>query len=154
MAVLEYRLMTGEEKFRTLATYDRIEKEEVLLRFACNYLVKGAKVYETVACGVEADLHLIYVKWNPEETVIDLRVVFAPDWEGIRVEVRRFHEKWTEYPLVSRMHFHDPLDAVLQLQSHFLHVKGEEWEKISSEVDENRKVYVIYAQPTSAGNDV
>jgi hypothetical protein len=32
-----------------------------------------------------------------------------------------------------------------------LYIGGREWQKTSAEVDENRKVYVIYAEPTEEG---
>lgn len=150
MARLEYRLLDEENGFPLLYTYDNISKDEIALRFACDYFVKDQKVFEKTSCAVESLNHIIYVIRNREEQVVEPGLVFAPHWRGIRMEVRHFREEADYYPVVHTYHFHEPGDALLHLMSHFLYFNGKEWEKTSTEVDENRKVYVYYAQPTSS----
>ncbi|MFC7439985.1 hypothetical protein [Laceyella putida] len=149
MVRLEYRLCDEEQGFPALFGYSAVSKEEVLMRFACDYLVKGNRVYEKTSAAVEAETYVIYIKESQEEETPPPGLVFAPEWEGICVEVRQYHEHAEEYPLVRRLRFYESQEALLYLLSDFLYIADREWEKTSAEVDENRKVYVIYAKPTS-----
>jgi hypothetical protein len=147
VARLEVRLLDDRERWTLLSAYDPITLDEVSLRFACDYLVRGNKVYETVYSAWEDGMYAVYVRHSSDEQVAESGLVFQPDWEGIRVELRRFHEDWDRYPVVHRFHFHDAREALLALSSRFFRFGEEDWEKTSAEVDENRKVYVIYAKP-------
>ncbi|MBA4495345.1 hypothetical protein ACFO25_01025 [Paenactinomyces guangxiensis] len=149
MARLEYRLLDEANGFPLLYTYENISKEEIALRFACDYFVKDHKVFEKTSCAVESLTHIIYVVRNYEEKVTEPGIRFAPQWKGIRMEVRHLQEETNQYPIIHTYHFHQYQDALLYLMSHFLYFDGKEWEKTSTEVDENRKVYVCYAQPAS-----
>lgn len=150
MARLEYRLFDEASGFPVLYSYDNISKAEISLRFACDYFVKDHKVYETTSCAVESFNHVIYVVHNCEEKVVEPGLVFSPNWQGIRMEVRHYQETASSHPIIHTYHFHDPEDALLHLMSHFLYHQGRHWKKTSAEVDENRKVYVYYAQPTTS----
>ncbi|TCS95661.1 hypothetical protein [Hazenella coriacea] len=151
MPKLEYRLLDELNQFPLVSQYRDISKAEISLRFCCDYFVKGRKVYQKTssACTMD-DTYVIYVVEDPEEQVEDQGLVFLPDWIGIRVEVRQYHEEQSNYPVVLKKHFHDFQDSLLFLMSHFVEINGLEWEKTSTEVDENRKVYVYYAQPTGS----
>lgn len=149
MTRLEYRLLDETNQFPVLYYYEPIEKDEVSLRFACDYFVKGHMVYEKTSCAVEADRYVIYVKRSTEERAVDYAHTAAPRWGSIRMELREFSEGTHHYPLVHTYYFKDDDDAVLHLQSDYLYWNGREWEKTSTEVDEDRQVYVYYAQPTS-----
>ena len=116
-----------------------------------DYLVKDQHVYEKMSCALEIGTYVIYVRRAEDEQVLDSQLVFAPDWEGIRMEVRHFREGTAHYPVVHTFHFHSDEDALLHLQCDFLFIDGQEWQKTSAEVDENRRVYVIYAQPAEEG---
>ena len=148
---LEYRLLDPERNYPVLYYYNGMDKEEITLRFACDYLVKDQHVYEKMSCALEIGTYVIYVRRAEDEQVLDSQLVFAPDWEGIRMEVRHFREGTAHYPVVHTFHFHSDEDALLHLQCDFLFIDGQEWQKTSAEVDENRRVYVIYAQPAEEG---
>ena len=94
---------------------------------------------------------MIYVRRAEDEQVLDAQLVFAPDWRGIRMEVRHFREGTAHYPVVHTFYFHSDEDALLHLQCDLFSSDGQEWQKTSAEVDENRRVYVIYAQPAEEG---
>ena len=145
MARLEYRLFDPEHEFPVLYFYENIPKYEVIMRFACDYFVKEMTVYEKTSCAIEADVHVIYVRVADDEHA-GLNESLQSAGQGIVMEVREFNEEASRYPVMHVYHFTDGQDATLHLYSNFLYLNGEEWEKTSSEVDEDRKVYVIYAQ--------
>lgn len=147
MPTLEYRLLDELNHFPLVSLYPDISKAEIALRFCCDYFVKGHKVYQKTSCAID-DTYVIYVVEDPEEQVLNPGLVFLPDWIGVRVEVRHYHEEGCDYPVVLKKHFHNDQDALLFLMSQFIELDGHEWEKASTEIDENRKVYVYYAQPT------
>lgn len=146
---LEYRLLDELNHFPLVSSYHDISKAEISLRFCCDYFVKGRKVYQKTSCAID-HCYVIYVVEDPEEEVIDTSLVFLPDWIGIRVEVRQYDEVQYHSTVVSIKHFHEFQDALLFLMSQFIDLGGHEWEKVSTEVDENRKVYVYYAKPTGS----
>jgi hypothetical protein len=149
MARLEYRLLDEGRGFPVLYYYDLIDKDEISLRFACDYFVKDRVVYEKTSCAIELPNYVIYVKPAEDEQVVDPGVLSAPRWGGIRIEVREFREGTSHYPVVHTYDFRDDDDALLHLQSDYLYLYGKEWEKTSTEVDEDRKVYVYYAKPAT-----
>ncbi|GAX91299.1 hypothetical protein [Effusibacillus lacus] len=149
MPRLEYRLLDEDKGFPVLYYYDMIDKDEISLRFACDYFVKDKVVYEKTSCAIELPNYIIYVKPAEDEQVVDPGVLSAPRWGGIRIEVREFREGTAFYPIIHTYDFLDDDDALLHLQSDYLYLYGREWMKTSTEVDEDRKVYVFYAQPTT-----
>jgi hypothetical protein len=146
---LEYRLLDEANGYPVLFYYDRIGKDEVSLRFACDYLVKGHVVYEKTSCAVEPGCYVIYVKRSTEEQAVDYEKTEAARWGSIQIELREYRDGVSVYPLVHTYYFKDDDDALLHLQSDYLYVDGREWEKTSTEVDEDRRVYVFYALPAS-----
>ncbi|MBH8600289.1 hypothetical protein [Thermoactinomyces sp. CICC 23799] len=147
MEKLEYHLMEDGDRISVLYAYPSVSKEEVLMRFACDYFVRGKDVFECVHVQADPPMHKIYVKRSEEEKVLDDRLRFSPSWQGIRVEVRHFDERWSRYPVVYRYQFHHAQDALLRLLSSLHFIDGQWWKTTSTEVDENRYVYVIYAVP-------
>ena len=147
MERLEYHLIEDGENISILYDYPSISKEETLMRFACDYFVRGKDVFECVHVQADPPVHKIFVKRSEEETVLDDWLRFSPTWQGIRIELRHFDEKWSNYPLVHRYQFHHAQDALLHFLSSLHQVDGQLWETTSTEVDENRYVYVIYAVP-------
>lgn len=150
MARLEYRANDESRKFPILYYYDSIDPDEVSMRFACDYFVKNRIVYEKLACSVLHRHHyVIYVKPAEDEQVVDSGSLPVPRWSGIRMEVREYREGIAIYPVVHTFDFHDDDQALLHLQADLLQVHGREWRKTSTEIDEDRQVYVFYAQPTA-----
>jgi hypothetical protein len=148
-ARLEYRLLDEKKGFPVLYYYDLIDKDEVALRFACDYFVKAGVVYEKTSCAIESSCYVIYVQVAEDERVVEPVKPVLGRRPGITMEVREFKEDTEHYPVVCTYTFKDDDDAILHLQSHFLYLYGREWEKTSTEIDEDRGVYVYYARPTS-----
>ena len=148
MARLEYRKLDEANHFPLLYFYDHIDKDEISLRFACDYFVKGKEVYEKTSAAIEPQAYVIYVKLSEEEQAVTYSDAAALRWGRVQIEVREYRENTDHYPLVHLYQFTEDDDALLLLQSDYITLGGKEWEKTSTEVDENRKVYVYYAKPT------
>jgi hypothetical protein len=146
---LEYRLLDETNGFPVLYYYEPIDKDEISLRFACDYFVKGGSVYEKTSCAIEQTTYVIYVKPAEDEQTVTYTDAAALRWGQVQIEVREYREGTNQYPLVHLFQFMDDDDALLHLQSDYLYLHGREWEKTSTEVDEDRKVYVYYARPVT-----
>ncbi|WP_134685963.1 hypothetical protein [Brevibacillus migulae] len=148
MARLEYRKLDEANHFPVLYYYDHIDKDEISLRFACDYFVKGREVYEKTSTAIEPHAYVIYVKRSEEEQAVTYTDAAGLRWGRVQIEVREYRENTAHYPLVHLYQFTEDDDALLLLQSDYITLGGKEWEKTSTEVDEDRKVYVYYAKPT------
>lgn len=146
MARLEYRLFDETGQFPVLYRYPEIRLQEISLRFSCDYYVKDSKVYEKTSCAIEENAAVIYVKPSPEGQA----GIFPPKGSSgqavITLEVREYREGDIQYPLLHTFHFIETMDALLHLQCDYLELDGREWMKTSTEIDEDREVYVYYAQ--------
>lgn len=147
MTRLEYRLAGAERAFPQRIVYERIGRGEVALRFACDYLVRDGTVYETVLRVREDDSYVIHARVAEEEQATANAADERPFPEGICVELREFNEKSAVYPIIHVFCFRDEGEVLLHLQSDVLVHRGNEWHKTSVEVDEDRRVYVVYAAP-------
>jgi len=148
LARLEYRLLDAAKGFPVLYYYDPIDKAEIAARFACDYFVKNAVVYEKTSCAVEPTAYVIYVNIAAEETAIAGAGSTGSRYSGIRLEFRQFKEGTADYPVVNTFEFMEYKDVLLYLLSDYQFWLGQEWQKTSTEIDEDRKVYVYYAKPT------
>ncbi|TGV13697.1 hypothetical protein EN829_049640, partial [Mesorhizobium sp. M00.F.Ca.ET.186.01.1.1] len=97
--------------------------------------------------AIEGGTYVIYVRHSSEETAVDYAERPSVRWGSIQIEMREYRENTRLYPLVHTFSFKDDDDALLHLQSDYLYLNGREWEKTSAEVDEDRQVYIYYAQP-------
>jgi hypothetical protein len=149
MARLEYREL--QQGYPVLYYYEHILPEEIALRFACDYFIKEGTVYEKTSCAVEDADYVIYVK--PSLSELPQPLEFAPraGSAGICVEIRNALPNRKHHPLLEIRECAMMLQALLLLQSNFLYIRGKEWERTSTEIDEDRKVYVCYVQ--EAGTD-
>ncbi|SDZ20541.1 hypothetical protein [Thermoactinomyces sp. DSM 45892] len=147
MHYLQYILDDPDKKYPVIAHYPRIAKEEILLRFACDYWVKDHKVYEQTSTEIDGMIYSIYVQHNPEEQVVEKGIIFEPKWQGVKLEFRHFHPNWTQYPIVQEQKHSSAQDVLLSLLAELHLIQGRFWQKQSTEVDENQKKYVIYVTP-------
>lgn len=145
MAKLEYRLLSEVEGYPILYYYENIDYSEIAARLACDYFVKDAVTYEKTSGAREITTYIIYVK---KAEVQDNSLPQPPNTSNIlRLELRQFLENSSYYPEVAVFEPKNNLDALLYLQSDFLYWLGQEWQKTSAELDEDRKVYIVYATP-------
>lgn len=144
---LEYRMHDPEAGFPLLYSYESIDPGEVANRLLCDYFVKDDQVYERVSTAVGPAEMILFVREAEEEEVINREKVTRPDWEGIRLEIRGFKEEAVYYPVKKYLHFSSHAELSPYLQSECFCVDGSEWRKTSTEIDENRKVFVLYGEP-------
>lgn len=147
MVALQYLLVDDQKQYPCISYYEPISKEEILLRFSCDYWIKDHKVYQVVDTEIEGNIYSIYVIHNQEEKVVEEGIIFAPTWQGIQLEYRHFHVDWEVYPVIHREFYSSDRDVLLHLLSTIQMIKGKSWQTKSTEVDENRKKYIIYVSP-------
>jgi len=148
MLQLEYRLFDEQKGFPALYHFKSITKEEVIVRYLCDYLVKDGVVYEKTSNAIEAPLHVIYVKLAKDEKPLLNNRHSTVGMGYITLEIREFKEDAYEYPILSNMEFSNLTDLALLAQCNYFMLEGVEWEKTSFEVDEDRQRYVLYATRT------
>lgn len=152
MARLEYRWAKPEQNDPVLYAYDGISPEEISTRFVCDYFVKDHHVYEQLRCATgSGGVTAIFVREAEDEEAYNPEVVTQPDWKGIRLEVREFREKAAYYPVLQTLHLSRQSEVRLYLQANQVFLKGQVWVKTSAEIDEDRRVYVLYVESDKKG---
>jgi hypothetical protein len=149
MAQLEYRLFDEENSFPALYHYDSISKEEIVMRFLCDYFVKDGRVYEKTSNAIEPSLYVIYVKPSLDESTMSMKRPSRAGIGFIVMEVREYQEGSEEYPLLQSLELSTLTDSALLGLSHYIMLEGVEWEQTSLEVDEDRQTYVLYVKRAS-----
>ena len=149
MAQLEYRLFDEEKGFPAIYHYDSIPKDEIVIRFLCDYLVKDGVVYEKTSNAIEMNLYVIYVKLANDETPILMNRRSKVGMGFIVLEIREYREDAKEYPIIQNLELSTLTDIALVGQCNYLLIEGVEWEQTSLEVDEDRQTYVLYAKRAS-----
>jgi len=149
MAQLEYRLFDEEKGFPALYHYDSIPKDEIVMRFLCDYLVKDGAVYEKTSNAIEMTLYVIYVKLADDETPIPMNRHAKVGMGLIVLEIREYREDAQEYPIIQNLELSNLTDVALIGQCNYLMLEGIEWEQTSLELDEDRQTYVLYVKRTS-----
>lgn len=145
MARLEYRLLDDQGRYPVLYYYQNIDETEIAARFVCDYFIKEAVVYERQSCAAEPLTYVIYVKKSLELSVAANCI--EQGRKNIRIEIRQFKAEAEEYPLLFTYEVKQNKEAILYLQSDYFIWSGQEWQKTSAELDEDRLAYVIYAKP-------
>lgn len=145
MERLEYRLLDKDNGYPVIYSYENITEAEIAARFVCDYFFKDGVLYQKTACATEPLVYVIYVK-KDEDVITEHDDGMKYDGDKIRVEVRQFTEEIDAYPLLFTYEMKEYQQAILYLQSDFFIWQQQEWQKTSAEIDEDRKVYVIYAQ--------
>ncbi|HBS57774.1 MAG TPA: hypothetical protein DEA44_00735 [Firmicutes bacterium] len=151
MPRLEYRQLNEAQGHPVLYVYDDIDAGEIAARFACDYFVKDRLVYEKTSCAIEMEAYVIYVLHDGEAEVFDTGNKDYAAIPRVRMELRQYAETAAFYPVRHVFEFNTNLEAALNLQGDFLWWMGKEWRKSSTEIDEDRKVYVYYAEPVAEG---
>jgi hypothetical protein len=143
---LEYRLV--EDGFPGIYHYSDISKEEISVRFCCDYFIKDQMVYEKSSSATEEELYVIYVKKS--ETEIPYHSKSSKIGMGyVLLEVREVNDALEDYPLITILEVPNLLSLVLYLQSNYININNSEWERTSAEIDEDRLIYVLYVKRCS-----
>lgn len=151
MATLEYRLDDPANDFPALYHYPNIPKDELALRLICDYFTKDGTVYEKSFTSFSDNLHLIYVKpTHSENPTTNFRTTSGMGF--VVLEIREYQESLKDYPILDSKEFSTILDLINYTQVDYLTLNGIEWEKSALEIDEDRKVYLLYIRRPGESN--
>ncbi|MCZ8535941.1 hypothetical protein M9R32_01895 [Paenisporosarcina quisquiliarum] len=141
---LEYRLYDRTSSYKPLFHYEEIDLHQVLARRECDFYVKEGTVYKQTSSAIEGDWHVIYVEKHEEgekeKEEFNLN-------NTLKLEMRRFNKR-ENYPLLQTLEFEHHIDILSRIGSVYHYINGQEWEKDSAEIDEDRRVYVLYLMET------
>ena len=148
MPRFEYRLSDAAQEYPVLFFYEAMDDLEIAMRFACDYFVKEGKTWLRTASAVEASQFVLYVEAVAEDAAEDGNETKPVLAGGIAVEVREYREGAAEYPLIHQFGFTSQSQALAYLLADTMILFGQEWEKTSTEIDEDRQAYVYYCRKT------
>lgn len=146
MPHFEYRLNEESKNYPVLYFYEAMDDIEAAMRFICDYYVKDGKTYLKTASAVEPPNFVMYVEEVPDDASEDGNANNQALPSGIAVEVREYREGAVHYPLIHQFGFDSQVQAFSYLLADTMILFGQEWEKTSTEIDEDRQAYVYYCQ--------
>ncbi|RFU67278.1 hypothetical protein D0469_15370 [Peribacillus saganii] len=142
--VLEYRLLKATEDYTALYHYEHIELEQIAARRECEFFVKEGVTYKQVSSAKEQKLYIIYVKIHEESP----REPVDPAGIGtMKLEVREL-DAIRNHPVIDSFYLDNHMQVLGVIGCTFHYFQGKEWERDSAEIDEDRRVYVLYVSPT------
>ncbi|WP_110114733.1 hypothetical protein [Bacillus sp. CGMCC 1.16541] len=142
--VLEYRLLKGNDEYVPLYHYEHIELEQILARRECEFYVKEGVTYKQRSSAIEENLHIIYVdeyEHSPKEEED------PESHHSIKVEVRELNTR-KDHPALTTKYMRTHLEVLSFIGAVYTYVNRKEWERDSAEMDEDRRVYVLYVTET------
>ena len=148
MPRFEYRLNNEAEDYPILYFYENMDEVEAAMRFVCDYFVKEGRTWLKTASAIETAQYVMYLEETPADTAEagNATQPVMPGW--IAVEVREYREGVSEYPLIHQFGFPSQVQALAHLIADTMILFGQEWEKTSTEIDEDRQAYVYYCRKT------
>lgn len=142
-ATLEYRLKEDKDQFVPIYHYPDIELEQILARRECEFFVKEGVTYKQLSSAIEENRFVIYLEIY-EEGPVEKKDSLQ---EGIKLEIRELNAL-KNHPLITSEYMKNHLDVLSMIGSVFTYSYNKEWERDSAEIDEDRKVYVLYVTST------
>ena len=146
MPRFEYRLNDESKSYPIVYYYEDMDDIEAAMRFICDYFVKDGKTYLKTASAVEPPNFVMYVEEVPDDASENGNANNQALPSGIAVEVREYREGAVTYPLIHQFGFAGQVQAFSYLLADTMILFGQEWEKTSTEIDEDRQAYVYYCQ--------
>lgn len=140
---LEYRLNDEKNGYPLLYIIHEIDKPQLFVRKNCEYFVLEGRIYEAISTAIEMDCFVIYV----EPVIDEFPYPDAPTKRPLGIEVRLFVENGERHEI----HFIDCFDhedVMCHLDNTYFYFNKKEYERTSSEIDQDRRIYVLYVQPT------
>ena len=148
MPRFEYRLNDAAQDYPILYFYENMDEVETAMRFVCDYFVKDGKTWLKNASAVSGMEYVMYMEEVPTDSAEAGNRAQKALPSGIAVEVREYREGALDYPLIHQFAFNSQLQALAHLLADTLMLFGQEWEKTSTEVDEDRQAYIYYCRKT------
>lgn len=148
MPRFEYRLNDAAQDYPILYFYENMDEVESAMRFVCDYFVKDGKTWLKNASAISGMEYVMYMEEVPTDSAEAGNRAQKALPSGIAVEVREYREGALDYPLIHQFAFNSQLQALAHLLADTLMLFGQEWEKTSTEVDEDRQAYIYYCRKT------
>ena len=148
MPRFEYRLNDAAQDYPLIFYYENMDEVEAAMRFVCDYFVKDGKTWLKNASAVSGMEYVMYMEEVPTDSAEAGNRAQKALPSGIAVEVREYREGALDYPLIHQFAFNSQLQALAHLLADTLMLFGQEWEKTSTEVDEDRQAYIYYCRKT------
>ena len=148
MPRFEYRLNDAAQDYPILYFYENMDEVESAMRFVCDYFVKDGKTWLKNASAISGMEYVMYMEEVPTDSAEAANRAQKALPSGIAVEVREYREGALDYPLIHQFAFNSQLQALAHLLADTLMLFGQEWEKTSTEVDEDRQAYIYYCRKT------
>ena len=148
MPRFEYHLNDAAQDYPILYFYENMDEVEAAMRFVCDYFVKDGKTWLKNASAVSGMEYVMYMEEVPTDSAEAGNRAQKALPSGIAVEVREYREGALDYPLIHQFAFNSQLQALAHLLADTLMLFGQEWEKTSTEVDEDRQAYIYYCRKT------
>ena len=148
MPRFEYRINDAAQDYPLLYYYETMSDVEAAMRFVCDYFVKEGKTWLKTASAIDSAQFVMYVE-KVEEDAAETGNTTQPVLPGsIAVEVREYREGAVEYPLIHQFGFPSQVQALAHLIADTMLLFGQEWQKTSTEIDEDRQAYIYYCRKT------
>ena len=148
MPRFEYRLNDAAQDYPLIFYYENMDEVEAAMRFVCDYFVKDGKTWLKNTSAVSGMEYVMYMEEVPTDSAESGNRAQKALPSGIAVEVREYREGALDYPLIHQFSFNSQLQALAHLLADTLMLFGQEWEKTSTEVDEDRQAYIYYCRKT------
>ena len=113
-------------------------------------LSKTGAVHEKTSCAIEPLTYIIYIRQAGSAGAAAVGEA-NPAGGKVRIEFRQDGESLSPGLIIQTLDFFDGMDVVLHLTADYFYWMGEEWLKTMTVLDEDRKVYVCYAQNQCIG---
>jgi hypothetical protein len=139
---LEYRLLLDDERYELLYFYENIDLEQIITRRECEFFVKEGVTYRQLSSALENDTFAIYVeKYEQGEKEDEV------NGHGLLLEVRELNAE-KNHPVITTLELHSHLEVMVYIGNSFTYFQGKEWLRDCAEIDEDRKLYVLYVTAT------
>jgi hypothetical protein len=142
VARLEYRLLLDHEKYKLLYFYENIDLEQIIARRECEFFVKDGVTYRQLSSALENETFAIYVE-KYEQGVKEDEI----NGNGLLLEVRELNSE-KNHPMITMLKLHSHLEIMAYIGNSFTYFQGKEWLRDCAEIDEDRKLYVLYVTQT------
>jgi len=116
---------------------------EIFCRQQCDYLVLEEVVYKKTSTSFENDRYVMYMSVALDERPFH----FPAQGRPLGVEIREYREH-SESPELLFAPFENLKSVFSYLSNDYLDIHGQEYERLDSELDQDRHMYVVYVRPT------
>ncbi|MCF6137330.1 hypothetical protein [Pseudalkalibacillus berkeleyi] len=141
---LEYRLFDERNGFPALYHYEDLSFGELFSRRLCDFYVKKNQIYTKTSTSYESNLFVIYLSIDTKEEIFDE----APTYEFVTLEIREW-KQYVDSPILQTVECQNHEEVLAYISSDYVQLTDTEYERVATEIDEDRRAYVMYVKPSS-----